>query len=395
MTRPIRRVPLFICACAGLFIYGIVLAVLGTIFGLPQMRERLHLDMAHQGHVFLLLYLGVFIANLLVGPIIDSLGHKWVMLASSVMVAGALIALAAAHSFAMVATAAVLLGFAGGGICTASNVLVSDLYTEGRGGMLNLVGVFFGIGAVLLPILAMAVQGSFNVSQLLWCSAAITLACTLMYAVVPFPEPREAGGVSLMDTLRVARYPGLILLGVLLFVEAGNEATMGGWVSTYAGSLGLAARDASLVLACYWGAMTVGRLVAMRFVNQVGKSRTILLSAVASVFGCGTLLWAHSLLSLALAATVIGLAFAPIFQTMLGIAGDRYEQHSGSVFGLMFVFALMGSMAQPWIVGQISGRSAVRYGMFVPLAGAVVVALVAGRLRQAVKAGQARSVVSR
>lgn len=395
MTRPIRRVPLFVCACAGLFIYGIVLAVLGTVFGLPQMRERLHLDMAHQGHVFLLLYLGVFIANLLVGPIIDSLGHKWVMLASSVMVAGALIALAAAHSFATVVPAAVLLGFAGGGICTASNVLVSDLYTEGRGGMLNLVGVFFGIGAVLLPILAMAVQGRFDVSQLLWCSAAVTLACTLMYAVVPFPEPREAGGVSLMDTLRVARYPGLILLGVLLFVEAGNEATLGGWVSTYAGSMGLAAREASLVLACYWGAMTVGRLLAMRFVNQVGKSRTILLSAVASVFGCGILLWAHSLLSLALGATVIGLAFAPIFQTTLGIAGDRYEQHSGSVFGLMFVFALMGSMAQPWIVGQISGRSAVRYGMFVPLAGAVVVTLVAARLRQTVKARQARSVVSR
>lgn len=394
MTRPIRRTPLFASACAGLFIYGIVLAVLGTVFGLPEMRERLHVDLAHQGHIILLLYLGVLIANLIVGPIIDSRGHKWVMVCSAVMVAGALVCLAAAHSFASVIPAAVLLGFGGGGVCTASNVLVSDLYTEGRGGMLNLVGVFFGIGAVLMPLLAVAAQSRFSISALLWFFAAVSALGALTYAVMAFPAPRNAGGTSVIETLRVARYPGLVWLGVLLFVEAGNEATMGGWVSTYAGKAGLAPRSATLVLACYWGAMTLGRLFAMRFVQRVGKLRTILLSALVSIAGCTLLFCVSSLGMLALGATVTGLAFAPIFQTTLGVAGDRYQQHSGSVFGLMFVFALVGSMAQPWIVGQISERYAVRYGMFVPLAGAVIVSLVASRIAQAARAKEEASMIT-
>jgi fucose permease len=382
MTRQIRRTPLFASACGGLFIYGIVLAVLGTIFGLPQTRERLHLDLAHQGHVLLLLYLGVLLANMIVGPIIDSLGHKIVMVCSALLVAASLVGLAAAHSFLSVIPAAVLLGFSGGGLCTASNVLVSDLYTEGRGGMLNLVGVFFGIGEVLLPLLAVAAEARFSVAALLWLLAILTAVGGLAYSAMAFPPPRDAGGVSIIETLRVARYPGLVWLGMLLFVEAGNEATMGGWVSTYAGSMGLKPSAATLVLACYWGGMTVGRLLAMRYLNSFGKTRAILCSAVVSIFGAALLLSVHTLLMLGLASGILGLAFAPIFQTTLGIAGDRYEKHSGSVFGLMFVFALVGSMAQPWLVGQISERFAVRLGMVIPLVGTVIVSCLASYIRR-------------
>jgi fucose permease len=85
---------------------------------------------------------------------------------------------------------------------------------------------------------------------------------------------------------------------------------------------------------------------------------------------------------LTLGATLMGLFFAPIFQTVLGIAGDLYEQHSGSVFGLMFAFALLGSMLLPWIAGQVSQHSSVRYGMFVPLIGTLCVSWLALSMRR-------------
>jgi MFS family permease len=94
-----RRGVLFGGAATGIFVFGIVMAVLGTLFGLPEMRARLMIDLAQQGNVFLLLYVGILLATLVVGPVIDTIGNKVVLVASSVLVAAGMAGLAYAHSF--------------------------------------------------------------------------------------------------------------------------------------------------------------------------------------------------------------------------------------------------------------------------------------------------------
>ena len=61
----------FASAATGMFVFGIVMAVLGTLFGLPEMRTRLQIDLAQQGNLFFLLYVGIFLATLVAGPAID------------------------------------------------------------------------------------------------------------------------------------------------------------------------------------------------------------------------------------------------------------------------------------------------------------------------------------
>ena len=68
---------------------------------------------------------------------------------------------------------------------------------------------------------------------------------------------------------------------------------------------------------------------------------------------------------------LIGLSYGPIFPTTLAIAGDRYSQRAGTVFGLLFSIALVGGMTFPWAVGQVSQRVGVRAGMIVPGLGAL------------------------
>ena len=104
------------------------------------MRARLAIDLAEQGNLFLLLYAGIFCASLLMGPLIDHLGNKANLFVSSLMVALAMVLFSFAHSFLPASAAAVLLGFGGGGLNICTNVLVSDLYGDQRGPMLNLLG---------------------------------------------------------------------------------------------------------------------------------------------------------------------------------------------------------------------------------------------------------------
>ncbi|HKF03992.1 MAG TPA: MFS transporter [Candidatus Sulfotelmatobacter sp.] len=373
MSQTVRPRLLFVSACAGILVFGIVLAILGTVFGLPAMRSRLQVSLAQQGTIILLLYLGIFIGSLLVGPLIDHLGHKANLLSSSLIVASAMVLFAGAHSVTTASIAAILLGVGGGGLNTCTNVLVSDLYTEQRGPMLNLLGIFFGVGAMSIPLMAASIEGRFTIPQLFLFSAVLALGCTAWYALISFPPPQTKQAFSWRELVVVAKYQGVLLLAFILFCESGNEACIAGWTSTYVGVIGHSPRVATLILAAYWGALMLSRMLAARVLRGIAKSQLVLSVALLSLGGTAVLISARSLILLFTGTALIGLSYGPIFPTTLAIAGDRYTQQAGTVFGLLFSVALIGGMTFPWAVGQVSQQIGVRSGMVVPGLGAIVI----------------------
>ena len=344
------------------------------------MRARLQIDLAQQGKLFLLLYLGIFCASLLVGPLIDHLGNKTTLSVSAALVAAAMVSFASAHSFASASVAALLLGFGGGGLNTCTNALVSDISGDQRGPMLNLLGIFFGIGAICVPLLAASIEGHFTIPQLFLFCAVLAIACALSYALMSFPPAKASQGFSFREVVGVAKYEGVLLLGFILLLESGNEACIGGWTSTYVNSAGYSPRMATLVLASYWAALMVSRMLAARVLRGTEKSRLVLAMALLSLLGCAILLIAPSLILLFAGTALIGLSYGPIFPTTLAIAGDRYTQQAGTVFGLLFSIALVGGMFFPWTVGQVSQRLSVHAGMIVPSLGAVGITLLSAIL---------------
>jgi MFS transporter, FHS family, glucose/mannose:H+ symporter len=370
VNQTVRPRLLFVSACAGILVFGIVLAILGTVFGLPAMRERLQVGLAQQGTLFLLLYLGIFVASCLVGPLIDHWGNKANLLGSSVMVALAMALFASAHSFTTASVAAILLGLGGGGLNTSTNVLVSDVYAAQRGPMLNLLGIFFGVGALSIPLVAASIEGRLTIPQLFVFCAILATVCALWYAVISFPSARAKQAFCWRELIEVVRYGGVLLLAFILFLESGNEACIAGWTSTYVNIAGYSPRVATLVLAAYWAALMVSRMLAAKVLGRITKAQLILSSAVLALGGCAILLSARSLPLLFAGTALIGLSYGPIFPTTLAIAGDRYSERAGTVFGLLFSIALLGGMMFPWAVGQVSERVSVRVGMLLPALGA-------------------------
>jgi len=371
VSQTVRPRLLFVSACAGILVFGVVLAILGTVFGLPAMRSRLQVSLAQQGTLFLFLYLGIFVGSLLVGPLIDHLGNKANLLAASLIVAAAMVFFAGAHSFAAASIAAILLGVGGGGLNTCTNVLVSGLYAEQRGAMLNLLGIFFGVGAISIPLMAAGIEGRFTIPELFLFCAVLALVCAIWYAVISFPVAKTKQAFSWRELVAVAKYQGVLLLAFILFCESGNEACIAGWTSTYVGAIGHSPRVATLILAAYWAALMLSRMLAARVLRGIGKSHLVLGVAWLSLGGCAVLLSARSLILLFTGTALIGLSYGPIFPTTLAIAGDRYAQRAGTVFGLLFSIALIGGMTFPWAVGQVSEQVGVRAGMVVPALGAI------------------------
>lgn len=218
----IRRGILFGGAATGIFVFGIVMAVLGTLFGFPEMRTRLRIDLAQQGNLFLVLYVGIFLATLVAGPAIDVIGNKLILIGSATLVAAGMLSFAFAHSYASSAIPALLLGCGGGGLNTSTNALISDLYYERRGPMLNLLGIFYGIGALCIPLLAATIAERFR-SRGSYFFVPVLLArapCCFWRCVF---HPRLRRRVS--PGARPCRSPGILASWLLDFYCSANRET--------------------------------------------------------------------------------------------------------------------------------------------------------------------------
>ena len=65
-------------ACASILVWGSIATLLGSI--LPSLSTRADLSVTQAGHIFLANGLGLVVASLIAGPLIDIWGKKGVLL---------------------------------------------------------------------------------------------------------------------------------------------------------------------------------------------------------------------------------------------------------------------------------------------------------------------------
>lgn len=353
-------------AFAGMFVFGIVMAILGAI--LPSLFSRISLDKGQAGNLFLYMNFAMLVMSLVFGPIVDRFGFKLFLLLCALLVAAAFGLLAAASSYGVIIVAAVVLGFGGGGLNGGTNALTSDINPEARGSALNLLGIFFGFGALLIPFLIGTLLGWAGLKSILLLAAGLGLVPLILFALAVFPRPKQAQGFPLNRAAGIIHDPLLWLCAFILFFESGNEFTLGGWISTYLHEVfGSAAAAASLVLAGYWAAIMAGRLAASRIVHRVKNETLILASAGLALLAAVLLVVSPGRGPASLAAVLIGFGFAAIYPTTLAIAGDHFAALSGTAFSVIFTVALCGGMLCPWLAGRIAKVSGLRRGLLIPV----------------------------
>ncbi|MBC7873858.1 MAG: MFS transporter, partial [Ferruginibacter sp.] len=146
-----KKNQVFAAACIGLFLFGMTLITLGSI--LPSLKISFAGQGLRAGILTSILPLGILTGSLIFGPIVDRYGYKSLLIISVFISAVALEGLAFTKSLALLYTCIFLIGFGGGIINGGTSALVSDISTENKGASLSLLGVFFGLGALGMPLL--------------------------------------------------------------------------------------------------------------------------------------------------------------------------------------------------------------------------------------------------
>lgn len=359
---------------AGIFMFGVALAILGAL--LPELFRTRHLDPSEAGTLFLFLNLGALLISVAGGPAFDRFGFKGILMVGSLLTSASLFLMGAAEAYRSLALASFLLGLGGGSLNAGTNVLVADLYPERRAAALSVLGIFFGFGALFIPLFVGTLLDVLTLQGILTVTGALALLPALVFLPLVFPRAKQAGGFPLLQAIGLLRHPLILLMGGLLFFQSGNEITSSGWMTTYlVQQLGISPAPAALYLAGFWGAVMVGRFVSSRVLGRIGEARLVQMSALSASLGLGLfILWPHPVLS-ALFVSWIGLSLAPIFPTILGQAASRFPDLSGTAFGILMSIALVGGMAMPWLTGHVAERVGLEVGLLLPTVGFVLVFL--------------------
>ena len=369
-----NRRTLFAIACLGLLTFGIVFTTLGAV--LPEVTARFALGKTAAGSLLTLSTFGVVVGSLVFGPIVDRWGYKEMLVFATAIVIVGLEGIAFAPSLLWLRLSVLVSGFGGGIINGGTNALVADISADGRTAGLSKLAVYFGFGAVGVPLTLGSLLGNFSYAAILAAIGAATVIPLAATAVTSFPAPKQAQGFPLAAAGRLLRDPVLLTFGLMLFLESGMEVTVGGWTTTFfEEELSTPARQALVYLALYWLGMMVARMTLGVTLRRFAPARILFTCITIGVAGALSVVATRSTTVAAFGVFLIGIGCSATFPLVLGFVADRYAALSGTAFSVVMVMALTGGMTLPYVTGVLGASYGLRPSFLIVPAALVLLAV--------------------
>lgn len=331
---------------------GLALSALGPM--LPSLADNLGVSIGKISFVLTVSNLGYLIGSAGGGRLYDRFkGHRLMALALILMVISAVLAPLMTNFYLLLACFLVF-GFGNGLVDIGGNVNLLWVFQARVGPYMNALHFFFGVGAFLAPIIlnqVMALSGG-SITWPFWILALLFLPGLLGLSVLPSPEnpekDEEEGGAQKPDAKLI------ILMMGLFFLYIAVEAGYGNWVFTYITKLEIANDTvASYMNSAYWGALTLGRLIAVPLSRKIKPGTMLVGNYILTIlFLVVLMIWPVSPTALWIGSAGLGLALASVFPTLLALAETRMKV-TGAVTGLFFLGSGSGGILFPTLLGQI------------------------------------------
>ena len=368
---------------------GICFILLGTVSS--DLTEALQLDPTQFASLLTALFLTSGIVQLFVGPAVDRFGYKPVAVLGFVVTGLSIFLLAYVTTFSAAFLASVLLGVGAMSLNTVGNTLIPVVLFEGKdpARASNFGNAFFGLGYVSMPFLytffvqkmGMSYAASLSVFGLLMV-VFLVFSLVASYPTVPI-------GFSLGKAVGLLARPAVLVAALALVCYISLEVSMGSWSRKLMEELlgqtttpAEAAFRAGMVLTLFGLAMAVGRFLtsAVKNLTAIGV-KVIAGAAVVSLVCILVMIWTRSAGLATLAIVLTGLAFAPIFPTVVGVTFAKFDASQyGSIFGIIFAIGLLGNTLVQQGIGKLSASGTVQGGLRVVAGMALLLVLVAPAL---------------
>ena len=326
---------------------------------IPSLQIQYSVNKATIGFLFFSAVLGYLIAAFNSGPLVAKLGIRSFLLLGVGCFLASTVVLSIIPPFWLTLLMLLPLGFGGGTLDAGLNSYIASLPRNTA--LLNYLHAFYGIGALLGPLVAstiLAVGLRWNVVYGTWA----VISVLVLISVAAFYKSRTPTGQEevtkaeknvLVDALK-RRIVWIAAFFLLFYV--GTEVSLGSWSYSFL----LAERHgiplfSGWAVSGYWIGLTLGRLVLPQVARRFGDKRLIQGCLVGVMVGI-LLIWLVPFSSAsAVGLCLTGFCLGPIFPTTIALMSQLVPSRLlSSAIGFLASLGSMGAALFPWLAGNLA-----------------------------------------
>jgi MFS family permease len=363
----------FISVFVGILLFGVSMVMIGSV--LPLLKLRLGLSDIVAGGLFSILPFGLLIGSVYFGPVSDKYGYRWVLATASLFLAIGFVGIGHAMSLWLLRVCILFFGIGGGVINGATSALISDLSSDDKKiANLNLLGVFFGLGAFCMPIVLSMISES-HYATVINIVALLSVLVSLVFLFISYPISVEKEKISFKVIPQFFKNKVFLIICFFLFFQSAFEAIMNNWsVSYFTEHLKVDQKQALVALSFLVLGMTLMRILTGGVFRNLSSKNLLRMAFVFLSVGALCLFieqsWSYYLNIFGL--FLIGAGLSPGFPVMLGITGNMFKEISGTAFSFAMIIALTGNMVINYITGVLVNQFGVRSFIYVIVAEIII-----------------------
>lgn len=356
--------------CLSYFVIGLAHVVLGSI--LPVLLQ--HYDRSYSaGGELIFSQFGGFLAGVLVSPLLN---RRYGKRGGILIATGLLLCAETAYAFlppwGWMYVIAVAAGFGFGMIEAVIGTIIIAAITEGTAIAMSRLEVLFGVGALLMPLIAspliaagswrlafLIVAGFSLISLLFWAKGSFGPLQSVLderparHGAATAPADTEAAGKS----GRNLPYKGKqwILLGlfiVFFFLYVGTEMSLVNFMpAIFIAKLDMSEASAALTVTFFWLAMSAGRLFAGVIAERISYRIYVLVSCFAALLLLVIFPFAEHRVAAFAVILLLGLFMSGIFSIALVFASKLLPGAEESTPSIMIASGGIGGAVLPLVTG--------------------------------------------
>lgn len=367
---------IFVVACIGMCFFGIATIILGSI--LPQLTAKLGLDNLQAAALVAFMPVGSLVGSVFFGPIVDRFGHKMMLILFSFILFLGLQGVALFTEVWKLQLSIFLIGLGGGVLNGETNALAADISSpQEKGSKLSILGVFYGVGAISIPMLVRVLSSHYTYNQILHGLGAVMIIAMVMFICSAFPAPKQAKGFPVKEGIGLLKEKGLLLLSFILFFQSGIEVCCSTWTTSYfAQATSVAKEEALTALTCMIVGLTLSRIILAVLYRHISQQKVLPYCLLIGALGFLLLTFSPNALRAQCGMFLVGAGLSATFPTVLSLIGGMYASLSGTAFSIALAVGLVGQIIFNYSTGvlsQVFGIHLFPYMMIVGIALMLVV----------------------
>jgi len=375
--------PLFLLGCYAFVSLGVSAALLGP--ALPTLAAKANVGLDRIGLIFAWMSLGYLTSAPIINTIGARLGTRGMLVVSPLIVISSMVLLALGARLAILFAGGYLLGLGQSGTQVAYNAMFGAQQDRERASaVLNRLNAFFGVGALIGPLLVSASYAAIGEGTLaFWVAAAMALPLTLGALLTrngwPPSSAQLSPGRDAGAARRLLASPAAWVLCLVMALYVGCEVAFSGWATEFTSrTTGVGTAQAAVTVSIFWAALAISRYFVNAVVGRLSSAVLVVWLFGVAIAGLSVMIGMGWMSGAAwLGAGLVGIGFGPIYPTLIAIGIQRFPFAVRMIASALTSAGAAGALLVPALTGVVMDATAAgASGAWLMLTGLLVVIVI-------------------